>query len=220
MMRLVTRTSLGARVSLLAVAAAATALTAGCAAAATPAAAGGSHTATRVTGSPVPAATTPVPTTTAGPPTAPGEPACAGWPANVVHDKALPASFAPVAVIRCVEDYQMIPGKGQWQTATLERADKNLAPLIAALRTPSAQRTPGTACPAIVMVPPQVVLVDRAGNAIWPALPTTGCGLVQSQVLTELSALSWQTVSVRLVARVQTQQEVASGSASSRSRAG
>jgi hypothetical protein len=211
MTQLVARLSLGARLCLLAVAAAATAVVAGCATAGPPAAGGASHSATKVAGSPVPASTTPVPTTTAGPPTVPGEPACAGWPANVAHDKTLPASFAPVAVIRCVAGYQTIPGRGQWQTATLERADANLAPVIAALRAPTAQRTPGTICPAIAMLPPQVVLVDRAGTAIWPALPTTGCGLVQSQVLDALAALPWQKVSVRLVAQVQTQQEVASG---------
>jgi len=216
MTQLVTRLSPGtraARAALLAVAAAATVLAAGCAAAGQPAAGHGSPTATKIARSPVPTSTSPVPTTTAGPPVTPGQPACAGWPANVVHVKTLPASFAPVAVIRCVQGYQMIPGKGEWQTATLERAVKNLAPLISALRTPSARPTPGTVCPAIAMVPPQVVLVDGTGNAVWPALPTTGCGLVQPRVLAALSALSWQRVSVRLVAQVQTQQEVASGCA-------
>ena len=54
------------------------------------------------------------------------------------YDEA-PVSFVPVAALRCVQTYQMIPGKGQWLTATLERADKNLAPLIGALR----QKHPG-----------------------------------------------------------------------------
>ena len=41
-----------------------------------------------------------------------------------MHSKTLPPSFVPVAVIRCVTNYQIIPGKGQWEVATLERADK------------------------------------------------------------------------------------------------
>ena len=151
----------------------------------------------------------PVPTTTGGPVT-PGQPACAGWPAGVPRG-TLPASFAPVAVIRCVTSDQMVPGKGQWEVATLERADKNLAPLTAALRSPSARPRPGVMCPEIAMIPPQFVLVDGDGKMIIPRLPLSGCGLVQPQVLAALAALSWRQVSVRLVSQVQTQQEIATG---------
>jgi hypothetical protein len=151
----------------------------------------------------------PVPTTTGGP-FIPGQPACAGWPANAPHG-SLPASFVPVAVIRCVNSYQTIPGKGQWEVATLERADENLAPLITALRHPSGGKRPGMMCPEIAMVPPQFVLVGGGGKMLVPQLPLSGCGLVQPQVLAALSALSWQPVSVRLVSQIQTPQEMASG---------
>jgi hypothetical protein len=125
----------------------------------------------------------------------------------------LPASFVPVAVIRCVTGYQTIPGKGQWLTATLERADKNLAPLAAALRRPPGRTTPGTICPDIAMLPPQFVLISGDGKMIMPRLPLSGCGLVQAQVLAALAALPWQRISVRLVSQVQAQQQVASGCA-------
>ena len=46
------------------------------------------------------------------------------------------------------------------------------------------------------------MLVDKDGQAIWPALPVTGCGLVQRELLGALAALPWQKVSVRLVAKV------------------
>jgi hypothetical protein len=154
---------------------------------------------------------TPVPTTTGGPVT-PGQPACAGWPATVPHGP-LPASFVPVAAMRCVTSDQTIPGKGEWLTATLERADKNLGPLVTALRQPSDHAAPGVICPAIAMVPPQFVLVSGDGKMIMPRLPLSGCGLVQRPVLAALAALSWQKVSVRLVSPVQTQQETASGCA-------
>jgi hypothetical protein len=203
-------TQLATRAASAALLVVATALATGCATVSTPAAgAGPVKTATKAS---QPATTaSPVPTTTGGPPVAPGQPACAGWPANAVRGKALPASFAPVAVLRCVTSDQQIPGKGEWETATLERADTSLAPLVAALRHPSGQRIPGMMCPAIAMVAPQFVLIGRDGTALWPLLPLTGCGLVQSGVLAALSALSWQQVSVRLIAQVQTQQEVASG---------
>jgi hypothetical protein len=204
-------TQLATRIAPAALIVVATALAAGCGTVSTPPAAGPATTATKVASPPQHVSASPVPTTTAGPPVVPGEPACAGWPANAVRGKALPASFVPVAVLRCVSGYQTIPGKGQWQTATLERADKNLAPLITALRHPSLRRTPGMICPAIAMVAPQFVLVGRDGTAQWPLLPVSGCGLVQSGVLAALSALPWQQVSVRLIAQVQTQQEVASG---------
>jgi len=181
------------------------ALATGCATASTstPAATGGSSgTGAASAGPPASASATPVPTTTTGPPLVAGQPACVGWPANATRSKTLPASFEPVAVIRCVTDYQMIPGKGQWEVATLERADQGLAPLLTALQRPNQTRPPGTFCSALVELPPQFVLVGKDGQAIWPALPVTGCGLVQREVLGALAALPWQKVSVRLVAKV------------------
>jgi hypothetical protein len=187
-------------------------LAAGCGTVSTPPGGGSGHGQT-ATGSPAASPTavsgSPVPTTTGGPVT-PGQPACAGWPSTAARG-ALPASFVPVAVIRCVTSDQMISGKGQWEVATLERADKNLAPLTAALRHPAQQRKPGALCPYIAMIPPQIVMVGGDGKMIIPRLPLSGCGLVQPQVLAALSALSWRPVSVRLVTQIQTQQQVASG---------
>jgi hypothetical protein len=198
MMQLATR--------IAAVAALAT-LATGCATASTstPAATGGASGTGAASASPpasASASAAPVPTTTTGPPLVAGQPACVGWPANVTHSKTLPASFVPVAVIRCVTDYQVIPGKGQWEIATLERADQGLAPLLTALQRPNQTRPPGTFCSDLVELPPQFVLVDKDGQAIWPALPVTGCGLVQGELLGALAALPWQKVSVRLVAKV------------------
>ena len=97
---------------------------------------------------------------------------------------------------------QTIPGKGLWVTATLQRADSGLTGLIDALRRPSVGHHPGTLCPAIAIVPPQIVLISASGQKLVPRLPVSGCGLVQSQVLAALNKLHWQTVSVRLIARV------------------
>jgi hypothetical protein len=183
------------------------ALATGCATASTstPAVTGGSSGTGAASASPpasASASATPVPTTTTGPPFVAGQPACVGWPRNVTRSKKLPASFEPVAVIRCVTDYQMIPGKGQWEVATLERADQGLAPLLTALQRPNQNRPAGTFCSDLVELPPQFVLVGKDGQAIWPRLPVTGCGLVQAELLGALAALPWQKVSVRLVAKV------------------
>lgn len=156
-----------------------------------------------------PASPAPVPTTTGGTIT-PGVAECTGWPANAAR-VTLPASFVPVAVLRCVTAYQMVPGKGQWLAATLERADAGLAPLTAALRRPHVERNPGVMCPELAMLPPQIVVIDGKGTQIIPRLPLGACGLVQEQVLSALAALHWQPVSVRLISQVQTPQETASG---------
>ena len=195
---------LAARVAAVAALAA---MATGCATASTstPAATGGSSGTGAASASPpasASASATPVPTTTTGPPLVAGQPACVGWPANATHRKPLPASFVPVAVIRCVTGYQIIPGKGQWETATLERADQGLAPLLTALRRPNQARPAGTFCSDLVELPPQFALVGKDGQAIWPVVPVTGCGLPQRELLGALAALPWQKVSVRLVAKV------------------
>jgi hypothetical protein len=124
-----------------------------------------------------------------------------GWPAGAAS-VALSASFVPVSVERCVNGAQTIPGKGLWTTATLQRSTSDLSGLINALHQPSVGRKPGTVCPAIAVIPPQVVLVNAAGEKVIPRLPVSDCGRTASAVLTALNQLSWQPVSVRLIALV------------------
>jgi hypothetical protein len=185
---------------------AAGALAAGCASAQTGSAATGSA----ATGSAAPghptapaaptASATPVPTVSGGQVT-PGQSACVGWPTGATS-ASLPVSFVPVSVERCVNGAQTIPGKGLWQTATLQRADSDLNALVNALHQPPAGHKPGTECPAIAMIPPLVVLISATGQELIPRLPVSGCGLVQSQVLAALGTLPWRVVSVRLIAKI------------------
>ena len=51
---------------------------------------------------------------------------------------------------------------------------------------------PGTVCPALAIIPPQIVLISATGQELIPRLPVSGCGLIQSQVLAALAALPWQ----------------------------
>jgi hypothetical protein len=131
----------------------------------------------------------------------PGQPACVGWPESAPR-APLSALWNPVAVERCVAAIQDIPGKGQWETATLERADHGLAALVTALRRPQLQRPPGTMCTDLAMLPPQLLLINSAGQRLIPRLPLSGCGLVQAQLLAVLAALPWQPVSVRMIAKI------------------
>jgi hypothetical protein len=147
-----------------------------------------------------PASAAPVPTVSGGR-TVPGQPACVGWPSGATS-ASLPVSFVPVNVERCVSGAQVIPGKGLWTTATLQRSDSDLSGLINALHQPPATHRPGTMCPAVAVIPPEVVLIAANGQKLIPRLPVSGCGLTQSQVLAALNALRWQPVSVRLIAHV------------------
>jgi hypothetical protein len=114
----------------------------------------------------------------------------------------LPVSFVPVSVERCVTSAQDISGKGMWVTATLERSDSGLTGLINALRHPTGSRAPGTICPEIALIPPQIVVTDASGQQLIPRIPVTGCGLIQAQVLVALQSLHWSPVSVRLISKV------------------
>jgi hypothetical protein len=176
------------------------ALAAGCgsAQARAPSGTAASNAATAPTAPAAPA--TPVPTVSSGQ-VVPGQPACVGWPTDGTS-ASLPVSFVPVSVERCVNGAQTIPGKGLWTTATLQRSDSDLTGLINALRRPPVTHQPGTVCPAVAVIPPQVVLIGANGQKLIPRLPASGCGLIQSQVLEALNALRWQPVSVRLIAKI------------------
>ncbi len=143
---------------------------------------------------------TPVPTVSGGR-VAAGGAACAGWPAQAPR-ATLPVSFVPVSVERCVTGAQDIPGKGMWVTATLQRSDAGLTGLVNALRHPASSRAPGTICPALAVIPPQIVLTDASGHQLIPRVPVTGCGLPQAQVLAALASLHWNPVSVRLISKI------------------
>lgn len=180
------------------------ALAAGCGSAHTGAAPGGTASSAAGGHTTAPAgpsaSATPVPTVSGGK-AVPGEPACVGWPSGATST-ALPVSFVPVSVERCVNGAQTIPGKGLWTTATLQRSDSDLTGLIKALRTPPATHRPGSVCPAVAVIPQEVVLIGANGQKLIPRLPANGCGLTQSQVLVALNALRWEPVSVRLIAKV------------------
>jgi hypothetical protein len=144
---------------------------------------------------------TPVPTVTGGPALIVGGAACAGWPTDAPHG-TLTALFTPVAVERCVTSFQQIAGKGEWETATLERSTDRLATLTAALMQPSAGHKPDVMCPEFVILPPQIVLFSSTGKELIPRLPIGACGAVDTQVLSTLAAMTWQPVSVRLVTKI------------------
>ena len=144
------------------------------------------------------AAPSPVPTITqTGSLTNPGPTQCANWPAHVPSGP-LPDSFVPVTVLRCVTGTKLIPGKGLFLAGTLQRAESNLGPLVAALHASSRHPKPGMMCPMLAMLPTHIVLIAKDGSMISPNIPVDACGTEQQQVIAALNSLSWQTLSVRL----------------------
>lgn len=140
----------------------------------------------------------PVPTVTATATPAPGEPDCANWPTSAPQGP-LPATFVPVEVLRCQLGTTTVAGKGVYVSATLERATEDLQILVDALRRPSGHMLPGTICPALAMIPPQLVLIASNGATISPRFPVNECGIIQQEVLSALNELPWHAVSVRLL---------------------
>jgi hypothetical protein len=132
---------------------------------------------------------------------APGKPDCANWPSNAPQGP-LPLTFVPVEALRCVLGTTTVPGKGVYSSATLERATKDLGPLVDALRRPPGHMLPGTVCPMLAMLPPQLVLIAGNGAMIRPRFPVNGCNLIQPEVLLALSKMPWQVVSVRLLSKL------------------
>ena len=143
---------------------------------------------------------TPVPTVSGGPVVA-GATACAGWPSDAPHAR-LTSFFQPVAVERCVTGFQVIRGKGEWETATLEKSTDNLAALVAVLLQPPTKAQPGVFCPELAFIPPQILLISATGKQLIPELPVGACGTADARVLSTLASMRWQPISVRLISKV------------------
>jgi len=95
----------------------------------------------------------------------------------------LPATFKPVAVVRCYSK----------------------------ARCPSVHTPAGEACAAIGYLDPPFALVDRHGRILRPTLPATKCGRPFQAAITDLEHLPWVTVSVRRTVQIATRAELLAG---------
>ena len=125
--------------------------------------------------------------------------------------KPLPATFTPVAVVRCYMVARGIPGRGLWRFEVKQRADRRLTAFIAALRRPSVPTPPTVACPLILYLDPSFALVDRHGRILRPVLPVMECGRPFAAAITDLQHLPWVTVSVRKTVQISTRAELQAG---------
>lgn len=126
---------------------------------------------------------------------------------------ALPPGFHAVAAVRCQSSIRAVPGSGEWQFADAQRADSELAGLLAALRLPSKTPSKTTICTAELRVPQPFALVDASGAVISPLLPHDQCGGPLPQVTDAMNALPWRTETEQRVSQVRTQAEIDTGCA-------
>jgi hypothetical protein len=122
----------------------------------------------------------------------------------------MPTDFVTAAVVRCRIEERDVPGQGKWLFLVNERADSPAAELVAQLRRPSDAPT-ADACDAMLVVPPEFFLVDAAGKAITPAIPTDTCGKPRREALAELEKLPYKPVSAKQRNQVQTPLSITSG---------
>jgi predicted small lipoprotein YifL len=149
-------------------------------------------------------------------PVCPDKPAALPGDPNAprVETSVVPADFVTVAVVRCRSEVRDQPGQGKWSVQITERADSPATELVAELRKPSDART-AELCTLELVIPPLFFLLDPAGKAIAPAIPTDSCGKPRRDARAELDKLPFRTVSEKPVAQVQSPQSQGSGCADS-----
>jgi hypothetical protein len=107
----------------------------------------------------------------------------------------LPAAFRASSAVLCDLTIKLAHGRGP-AVFTESVADHGLAPLVAALRQPSARPSAGTVCPSQLVVVAPLFLINAHGLLIRPVIPTDACGAPQQQVLDALQHVPWVTVHV------------------------
>lgn len=107
----------------------------------------------------------------------------------------LPADFVTTWVLRCRAERRTKSGEA---LVVVERADTPATELAEQLRRPSdplAELRANEACSMELVVPPYFLLVDAAGNAILPAIPTDGCGKPRRDATRALDTMTFRIVS-------------------------
>lgn len=98
-------------------------------------------------------------------------------PTNPFETGAIPADFAPAAVVLCVIQDRSAADGADEQIVEVERRATAIAPLVTYLALPSRRSTdPDLSCPAMAWRRPWLFLIDADGRWVTPQLPTDACG--------------------------------------------
>lgn len=106
--------------------------------------------------------------------------------------------FDAVVAVSCVWAERRY-ADGLWRVELRRVANAPLAKLVDALDRPDGHVPPGTACAAYASIPPQLVLVDRAGRVLRPRFPVDGCGHATTRASKAFDGLDWRVTSVRKI---------------------
>jgi hypothetical protein len=108
----------------------------------------------------------------------------------------LPATAHPVSLLECVQDFQNIPGQGQWVVVNTVRSTGSVDAFVSALRSAyvrPAEPTPkggNVSCPAIGYTQQWLALIDADGTAYRIAIPFWGvCSAPDRNVTSALAAV-------------------------------
>jgi hypothetical protein len=123
------------------------------------------------------------------------------------------AGFKTVAVVNCRIAERTFAGQGEWEVLVRQVAISGVPQLLDALVEPNDPATPNTACSGVGYLPPQFVLVDRAGNYLHPRFPTDGCGAPKASYGRAVKQVVWRDVSVQRLRQTRSATSVASGCA-------
>jgi hypothetical protein len=115
--------------------------------------------------------------------------------------RPLPAWFVAHGAVLCALTTKPAQG-GDHIVFVKQVAGHGLAPLVAALRRPSAGVSPGMICPTQLVAVAPLFLIDADGLVIRPAIPTDACGQPQPQVLDALQHVPWMIFRARGARRV------------------
>lgn len=143
------------------------------------------------------------------------------------YGQQLPKSFLPVAGFLCADDQRTYPGDGTWNVLLGERVTSGLDTILSALREP-AELLPGPAtpdpsssvvegCAADLVIGPNVVLYDAAGQRLAAQIPYNGCGNHPTDAIqAAISRAQTATVQVLKLTQVLTEAQTVGGRAAQR----
>lgn len=117
---------------------------------------------------------------------------------------SVPATFAPVEVIRCGATLATVEDPdGLWSAITQERLAGNMDALLEALAEPSDGPGLNRACTADMELVPDLWLLDANGQAMLAAWPTDSCGKTKPGVRNVLAEMDVVDASRHKVALIQ-----------------
>lgn len=121
------------------------------------------------------------------------------WSSTAIDWPKLAADFVPVSAVVCQSGAAKRADGGTDEVLVESRATA-IDALVAAYRLPDEPVTGGGQCVAMLVIPPDIALLDAAGHWVRPKAPANSCGNARSEVMHAARTLATTEVS-RVVVR-------------------